>query len=102
MVRVLTLSVIDRVSQKLTRACVVFVVLTCLLEIKLILSIFSYLIVGLNPSWVKSKTEISMCCFFAKQAEFRTSSKDVWLGIRIICESAAICLFKELPLLKSN
>jgi hypothetical protein len=29
MVRVLTLSVIDRVSQKLTRACVVFVVLTC-------------------------------------------------------------------------
>ena len=48
-----------------------------------------------------------ICCFIAKHAILKRTSKDGWLGIRIMCQSGTICLsvdccFSELALQKSN
>ena len=42
-------------------------------------SILTLNVVDLSPDWVKSKTKIGICCFFAKYAALRRKSKD-WLA----------------------
>ena len=59
---------------------------------------------GFEPRSVQNKDyEIGICCFFTKHAALMRESKDLWLGIRLMCQNVTTCLsadccFSELAL----